>query len=63
MLTVVVLVIGFIGPLEHQGTQQVLNFYIALLGSQKKVPLQSHQDLLSPTVLIITIGLELGDAL
>lgn len=25
--------------------------------------LQSHQDLLSPTMLIITIGLELGDAL
>lgn len=36
MLTVVVLAMGFIGPLEHQGTQQVLNFYIALLGSQKK---------------------------
>lgn len=37
MLTVVVLVMGFIGPLVHQGTQRVLNFYIALLGSQKKV--------------------------
>lgn len=37
MLTVVVLVMDFIGPLVHQGTQRVLNFYIALLGSQKKV--------------------------
>lgn len=36
MLTVVVLAMGFIGPLEHQGTQQVLNFYIALLGSPEK---------------------------
>lgn len=31
------LVMGFISPLVHQGTQQVLKFYKALLGSQKKV--------------------------
>lgn len=31
------LVMGFISPLVRQGTQQVLKFYKALLGSQKKV--------------------------
>ena len=37
MLSVVVLVMGFISPLVRQGTQQVLKVYIALLGSQEKV--------------------------
>lgn len=35
---IVVLAVGFVGPLRLWGTHQVLTFYTALVCSQKKVP-------------------------